>query len=122
MWLACRADLAWLMGRTKSALELARAAVAGSVSGDLHRSNVSSLARWLAVLRDQGTWEGVFDEVVAKIERMQGVCWWDEAERLRALVSLNRDGVVQRQYEIELARALQFVPTNAATYFKRYGL
>ena len=120
MWLMCRADLAWLLGRTDQALVLARAAVIDMPEGTPHRSNVSSLARWLAVLRNNGAWDGAFEGAASQIEGIEGVCWWDEAERLRALANL---GSPRRcRYETELVNALELLPANALTYFARYGL
>jgi tetratricopeptide (TPR) repeat protein len=120
--LISRADAAWLDGRSRSALDLAKAAVMMSAASPLHRSNASVVARWLAVLRDRGEWEEGFGAIVDQVERLQAVCWWDEAERLRALVKLGQSGALAHSYEVELSAALERVPSSAIAFLARYGL
>ncbi len=121
--LFCRADVAWLEGRRKAGLELARAGILSTtVKQSPFRNNVSAVARWLALIRDQGDWADSFADITYGVEQLQAVCWWDEAERLSALSKLAQSGVVNHCYEDELSVAMQRVPRSVSSYLSRYGL
>jgi len=118
----CRADVAWIEGHRKASLELAKAGILVAEAESLSRNNVSSVARWMVLLRENGEWDETLAGVVESVRQQEAVCWWEEAERLVALVKLGRSGVLKRRYEEELSFAYQRVPNSISYYLNRYGL
>ena len=119
--LICQADAAWVEGRARAALEFGHAAIKLATQC-MPRNNVSGIARWLAVLRERGQWSDTMSEIVDQTENLQGVCWWDEMERLSALARLRQGTSAQKRHETNLGAALERLPPTASSYLRRYGL
>jgi len=122
MWLTCMADHAWTAGRARLACELGTRVVTAPTHGQLHRRNVSGMARWLAVLSEAGYWEDRFDGIVEDVSRLQAASWWDEAERLCALKRLAGRLVLPFDVERTLANALAQLPRTIDQHLSRYGI
>jgi len=122
MWLTCKADHAWTAGRSEIAYDLARRAITEPTHGQLHRRNVSGIARWLAVLNEAGVWEDRYDEIANRVGRTQAASWWDEAERLCALKRLGRRFHQSFDVASALENALARLPNVIEQHLTRYGL
>jgi hypothetical protein len=121
LWLTCKADIAWTTGKREAAYKLGIAAVFAGAEEEQDRTSAGAVARWLAVACAAGRWPGRSDEAISRVKSVQAVSWWEEAERLSALVSLTQGGERAR-FVVDLRTAMRRLPPTINNHLSRFGL
>ena len=118
-WRISRADILWIAGRREVACDTGDLAIATNAHLPIDRSNVGAVGRWIAILFALGRSPAV--EAIDRIRSVQGLTWWDEAERLRALAALSV-GVQTTEGQAELTAAVGRLPNAFRSHMARFGL
>ena len=118
-WLVLRADISWVVGHRDTACEIGYEAIAAAQDRPVDRSNIGAVGRWAAILLASG--QRPDSDTIARIRTVRGLTWWDEAERLRALVALDgeNEAVIT---QAALTAALGRLPFAFRSHIARYGL
>ena len=118
-WLTFKADICWMSGRREAACSIGYRAITIGADEPLDRSNAGAVGRWAAILMASG--QHPTSVLIDRIGAVQGMTWWDEAERLRALIALE-DDTRSAGHRVAFNVAVGRLPTAFRAHLARYGL